>query len=148
LASGLFVALVLSPFAVLTIVATARWLASEHGGGLHAASAGPPGASFLGALGIGVSQATWNYSGWDNASTISGEIDDAASTYPRALVRVVPLVTVVYLAAIVPVLAVTHAAQWTDGAWPDLAAALSGPAMGAWVAAAGMLSAFALFNAL
>jgi amino acid transporter len=58
------------------------------------------------------------------------------------------LVALVYLAAIIPVLAVTRAEQWTDGAWPDLAAALSGPALGAWIAAAGMLSAFALFNAL
>jgi amino acid transporter len=95
-----------------------------------------------------VSQAIWNYSGWDNASTISGEIEDAGSNYPRALIRTVPLVAVVYLLAIAPVLAVTQASAWTDGAWPDLASGLAGRWLGCWLAAAGMLSAFALFNAL
>ena len=147
-ASTLFGALVLAPFVVLTVIAAARWLSPGHGTSLIAAPMPPAGTSFLGALGIGVSQAIWNYSGWDNASTISGEIQDASSTYPRALLRAVPLVAGVYLVTIIPVLAVTNAAAWTDGAWPDLASSLSGPWLGAWIAAAGMLSAFALFNAL
>jgi amino acid transporter len=54
----------------------------------------------------------------------------------------------VYLAAIVPVLAVTSWERWTDGAWPELASLVAGPWLGAWIAAAGMVSAFALFNAL
>jgi amino acid transporter len=147
-ASTLFGALVLAPFAVLTVIATARWLSPGHGASWLAVPVRVAGTSFLGALGIGVSQAIWNYSGWDNASTISGEIQDASSTYPRALLRTVPLVAGVYLVTIIPVLAVTNAAAWTDGAWPDLAASLSGPWLGVWIAAAGMLSAFALFNSL
>jgi len=63
-------------------------------------------------------------------------------------VRALPLVTVVYLVTIVPVLALTDWRHWTDGAWPALAATLVGPWLGAWIAAAGMLSAFGLFNAL
>jgi amino acid transporter len=147
-ASGVFAALVLAPFAVLTVIAAARWLSLGQGSSAFSRPEAPAGASLLGALGLGMSQAIWNYSGWDNASTISGEIEDASSTYPRALARTVPLVAVVYLVAIVPVLAVTNAAAWTDGAWPELATALAGPWLGAWMAAAGMLSAFALFNAL
>ena len=147
-ASGVFVALVLAPFGVLTVFATARWLSPGHGATLLAAPVPIAGTSLFGALGIGVSQAIWNYSGWDNASTFSGEIDNASSTYPRALIRTVPLVTAVYLVTIIPVLAVTQAEAWTDGAWPDLAATLAGPWLGAWLAAAGMVSAFALFNAL
>src|SRR5213078_3517814 len=87
------------------------------------------GSSFLGALGLGVSQSIWNYSGWDNASTIGGEIEHATATYPRAL-------------------ALTPWTAWTDGAWPDLAARVAGPWLGRWLAVAGMVSAFALFNAL
>src|SRR5439155_1075113 len=37
---------------------------------------------------------------------------------------------------------------WRDGAWPDIAAGVLGPWLAAWLAAAGMISAFALFNAL
>jgi len=146
-ASGWFVAAVLAPFAVLAAVAVARWFGQPATPfpvtPFHAA-----GTSFLGALGIGVSQSIWNYSGWDNASTIGGEIDQASATYPRALARALPLVTVVYLLTIVPVLALTDWTTWTDGAWPGLARAVVGGWLGVWVALAGMLSAFALFNAL
>jgi len=146
-ASGWFVAAVLAPFAVLSMAALARWLGASATPFLvtpfHAA-----GTSFLGALGIGVSQSIWNYSGWDNASTIGGEIEQASATYPRALARALPLVTLVYLLTIVPVLALTDWTAWTDGAWPGLARAVVGGWLGLWVALAGMLSAFALFNAL
>src|SRR5207244_4194696 len=84
----------------------------------------------------------------DNASTIGGEIEQASATYPRALARALPLVTLVYLLTIVPVLALTDWTAWTDGAWPGLARAVVGGWLGLWVALAGMLSAFALFNAL
>lgn len=146
-ASGWFVALVLAPFALLAGVALVHWIR-------HPATPFPvtpfraAGTSFLGALGVGVSQSIWNYSGWDNASTIGGEIEQASATYPRALARALPLVTVVYLLTIVPALALTDWTRWTDGAWPALSTVVVGKWLGAWVALAGMLSAFALFNAL
>jgi len=146
-ASGWFVAAVLAPFAVLALVALVQWFRQPATPfpitPFHAA-----GTSFLGALGIGVSQSIWNYSGWDNASTIGGEIEQASATYPRALARALPLVTFVYLLTIVPTLALTNWTTWTDGAWPGLARAVVGSWLGVWVALAGMLSAFALFNAL
>ena len=146
-ASGWFVAAVLAPFAVLSVAALVRWLGASATPfpvtPFHAA-----GTSFLGALGIGVSQSIWNYSGWDNASTIGGEIEQASATYPRALARALPLVTLVYFFTIIPVLALTDWTTWTDGAWPGLARAVVGGWLGVWVALAGMLSAFALFNAL
>ncbi len=146
-ASGWFVAAVLAPFAVLAAVAVTRWLGASATPfpvtPFHAA-----GTSFLGALGIGVSQSIWNYSGWDNASTIGGEIEHASATYPRALARALPLVTLVYFLTIIPVLALTDWTAWTDGAWPGLARTVVGGWLGVWVALAGMLSAFALFNAL
>ncbi len=146
-ASGWFVAAVLAPFAVLSVAALVRWLGASATPfpvtPFHAA-----GTSFLGALGIGVSQSIWNYSGWDNASTIGGEIEEASATYPRALARALPLVTLVYFLTIIPVLALTDWTAWTDGAWPGLARTVVGGWLGVWVALAGMLSAFALFNAL
>src|SRR5437762_8123374 len=146
-ASGWFVAAVLAPFAVLAAVAVARWLGDSATPfpvtPFHAA-----GTSFLGALGIGVSQSIWNYSGWDNASTIGGEIEQSSATYPRALARTLPLVMAVYLVTILPALALTDWKTWTDGAWPQIAGAVVGPWLSVWVAAAGLVSAFALFNAL
>src|SRR5256886_5706611 len=71
-ASGWFVAAVLAPFAVLSVAALVRWLGASATPfpvtPFHAA-----GTSFLGALGICVSQSILKYSGWDKASTIGGE---------------------------------------------------------------------------
>src|SRR5213080_1427866 len=83
---AIYPVLVLAPFGVLAAVALARWIGQPATPfpvtPFHAA-----GTSFLGALGLGVSQSIWNYSGWDNQSTIGGEIADASATYPRALAR-------------------------------------------------------------
>src|SRR2546428_6648181 len=82
-ASGWFVATVLLPFGVLVAVAIVRWMGQSATPfpvtPFHAA-----GSSFLGALGLGVSQSIWNYSGWDNASTIGGEVGPATATEPPA----------------------------------------------------------------
>jgi amino acid transporter len=150
-ASVWFVVAVLAPFAVLAVSALWRWVGGPAPLALPVTPFHAAGTSFLGALGIGISQGIWNYSGWDNASTIGGEIEAAGRTYPRALARALPLVTLVYLVAIVPALAVTDWRAWRDGAWPDLAAAIlgaGGPWLAAWLAVAGMASAFALFSAL
>ncbi len=146
--SGWLVAAVLAPFAVLAGAALWRWLGGPAPAVLPVTPFHAAGTSFLGALGIGISQSIWNYSGWDNASTLGGEIDQAGRTYPRALGRTLPLVAVVYFLAIVPALAVTDWRGWRDGAWPDIAAGVLGPWLAAWIALAGMVSAFALFNAL
>ncbi len=147
-ASGWFTAVVLAPFAVLAAASVARWIAMGHAASFARDPFRATGASFLGALGLGISQSVWNYSGWDNASTIGGEIENASATYPRALLRALPLVTAAYLLAIVPALAVTAWRSWTDGAWPAIATSVAGAWLAAWIAAAGMVSAFALFNAL
>src|SRR2546426_1180518 len=147
-ASGWLIAAVLAPFALLAVVALGRWVFGPAAVAAPFRPFAAPGQSFVGALGIGISQSIWNYSGWDNASTVGGEIEHATATYPRALARALPLVTIVYLVTIVPVLALTDWRRWTDGAWPALAAAVLGPWLGVWVAAAGMVSAFGLFNAL
>ncbi len=146
-ASKGFAAAVVAPFAVLAGAASVRW--ATHGGAPVSAAPGPAvGAGLAGALGIGISQTIWNYRGWDNASTIGGEIENASRSYPRALLRALPLVTAVYLVSIVPTLAVTDWTLWEDGAWPRLASRVAGPWIAGWVALAGMASAFALFNAL
>jgi amino acid transporter len=152
-ASAWFALLVLTPFAILVAVAVAQWITQGIVPGSSAVTPlGTPfhaaGTSFLGALGLGLTQSIWNYSGWDNASTIGGEIESAGTNYPRALARLLPIVVLVYVGSVIPVLAVTSWERWTDGAWPELATTVAGPWLGSWIGAAGMVSAFALFSAL
>jgi amino acid transporter len=110
-----------------------------------------PGQSGASGLAVGLSIALWNYIGWDNASTVQGEVFDASRSYPRALAITLPLVIAGYLLPLLATLAATDWTTWTEGGWPQIALAVggrAGPVLAAWIAVAGMLSALALFNAL
>ncbi|MES3032659.1 MAG: APC family permease [Gemmatimonadota bacterium] len=102
-------------------------------------------------LGAGLSLALWNWIGWDNASTVCGEIEDAGRTYPKALAIAVPLVAAGYFVPLLPALAASDWRTWREGGWPDIAREVAGP-MGPFLGIAlvvlAMLSATAMFNSL
>jgi amino acid transporter len=111
----------------------------------------PDQAQGIGGLAVGLSIALWNYIGWDNASTVQGEVKDASRSYPRALAVALPFVTIGYLLPLLAALGATDWTTWTEGGWPQIAAAASGRAgswIAGWIALGGMISALALFNAL
>ncbi len=112
-----------------------------------------PGKGRLEGLGVGISVALWNYIGWDNASTVQGEVVDASRSYPRALAFALPLVAIGYFVPLLAVLGATDWTLWSEGAWPVLASiAVGGGGLGqvlsGWLALAGLVSAVALFNSL
>ncbi|MDB4893318.1 MAG: Amino acid transporter [Gemmatimonadetes bacterium] len=110
-----------------------------------------PGREGVSGLAVGLSIALWNYIGWDNASTVQGEVKDATRAYPRALAFALPLVAAGYLVPLLATLAATDWTTWTEGSWPRIALMAGGslgPVLAAWIAIAGMVSALALFNAL
>ena len=107
----------------------------------------------LNGLAVGLSIALWNYIGWDNASTVEGEVKDAGKTYPRALAITLPLVAVGYFIPLLATLGATDWTTWKEGGWPEIVRdAVGGGGFGrftaSWVAMGGMVSALALFNAL
>ncbi len=110
-----------------------------------------PGTTVRAGLAVGLSTALWNYIGWDNASTVQGEVIDASRSYPRALLVALPLVMLGYIVPFVPALAASDGAAWRDGSWPEIAARVTGsagPIVAALIAVGGLVSALALFNAL
>ena len=110
-----------------------------------------PGKQGANGLAVGLSIALWNYFGWDNASTVQGEVRDASRAYPRALAFALPLVAAGYLIPLLATLSATDWTTWTEGGWPAIALAAGGrfgPVLAAWIAIAGMVSAMALFNVL
>ncbi|MFA6165904.1 MAG: APC family permease [Gemmatimonadaceae bacterium] len=110
-----------------------------------------PGHGLGAGLAVGLSTALWNYIGWDNASTVGGEVVDAGRTYPRALAVALPLVTLGYFVPLLPTLGATDWTTWTEGGWPAIAAGATGAAgvvLAPLLAVAGICSAVALFNAL
>lgn len=138
--------LLLAPFAVMSVLAPFAHLG-------HAGGAAPPVTPAQGAAGggllAGLLVAMWNYMGWDNASTIAGEVDRPQRTYPRAMLVAVALVALSY---VMPVAAVRHSGidprGWSTGAWVGAATAIGGRWLGVAVVAGGVLCAVGMFNAL
>jgi len=97
----------------------------------------------------GIIIAMWNYMGWDNLSTIAGEVHRPQRTYPLAMFASVILVVVSY---VIPVAAMTHAkldlAIWSTAGWVDAGQALGGPWLAITVSAAGAIGALGTFAAL
>ncbi len=98
----------------------------------------------------------WNYMGWDNASTIAGEVDRPQRTYPLAMLFSVLLVAATYL---IPVAAAARTGiapeTWDTGSWVDVGRAVGnvlssrlGEGLAIAITAGGMISAFSMFNAL
>ncbi len=118
------------------------------GWALFKPSAASPAAGGLDVLG-GVMVAMWNYMGWDNASTIAGEVDRPQRTYPLAMLGAVALVALTY---ILPITAVSRAgipsAAWSAGSWSEVAGTVVGHPLAVAVVFGGMLSAVGMFNAL
>src|SRR5262249_7318341 len=77
----------LGPFVVLTVVALVRPQIPAD------APKGPGQLDFL----VGIFAAMWNYMGWDNASTVAGEVERPQRTYPLAMISAMLLVVVTYL---------------------------------------------------
>ena len=110
-----------------------------------------PGERVTQGLAVGLSTSIWNYSGWDNASTVQGEVRDASRAYPRALSLALPLVALGYFVPLLATLAASDWRGWAEGGWPQIAIASAGalgPVLAVLVALAGMISALSLFNAL
>jgi amino acid transporter len=133
----------LAPFVALVGVA----LMSGHSARTTGAAGAVPlrHADLLG----GILIAMWNYMGWDNLSTIAGEVQEPQKTYTRAMSGAVALVVVSYL---IPVAAVARTGidpnRWTTGGWVDVGQIIGGEWLAIAIAAAGVIGAIGTFGAL
>jgi len=97
----------------------------------------------------GVLIAMWNYMGWDNLSTIAGEVETPQRSYSRAMFGAVALVIVSYL---IPVAAVARTGidpnRWATGGWVDIAHVIGGETLAIAMAIAGVIGAVGSFGAL
>ena len=101
-----------------------------------------------GTISVGLATVMWNYLGWDNLSTVSGEVKNPQKSIPKALWFAIPLVTLVYFVPTVLALPTSpNPEQWTDGSWPAIAARVAGPWVGNLVLLGGLSSASAMFVA-
>ena len=131
----------LTPFVALTILALGN-------GKFSGASAAPVPLRHADLLG-GVLVAMWNYMGWDNLSTIAGEVEAPQRTYSRAMFGAVLLVTASYL---IPVAAIARTGidpnRWTTGGWVDIGQIVGGETLAIAIGLAGVIGAIGSFGTL
>ncbi len=132
----------LVPFVALTVLALGS---GRFAGGPGSAPIPLRHADLLG----GVLIAMWNYMGWDNLSTIAGEVESPQRTYSRAMFGAVLLVVASYL---IPVGAIARTGidpnRWTTGGWADVGRIVGGETLAVAIALAGVIGAIGSFGAL
>jgi amino acid transporter len=144
--------LLLAPFAVLTALGFRHWIFTPGGLAHHqaavASAASPASISHADILGA-ILVAMWNYMGFDNASTVAGEVQNPQRTFPRAMLFSVLLIMMTYL---LPVAGVSRAGvnpqAWSTGGWVDVGQQLGGEWLALAIAAGGVIGATGTFNAL
>ncbi|HEY6349627.1 MAG TPA: APC family permease [Candidatus Angelobacter sp.] len=133
-------ALLLAPF--IAIIAFAIF----HHGSLHddTATTGPHG-DWMTAVIV----AMWNYMGWDNASTIAGEVDNPQKTYPKVMMLSLGAIVLSYVIP-VGIVASTHIQSgfWSQGSWSEIASLLGGKWLGFALVVGSMISTFGIVNSL
>ncbi len=136
--SLLFTVVLLGPFVVFAVMCILHGHANPH----------PAPLTRTDILG-GVLIAMWNYMGWDNASTIAGEVENPKRTYPRAMMIAVALVALTYIVPVALAGKTGFAPDvWETGAWVAAGAHMAGSWLGAAIVLGGMVSAFGIFNSL
>lgn len=145
---GLFF-LLSAPFVAVVVIGFAK-------PGALAGAATTPTGSTVGLVG-GLLICMWNYMGWDNSTTIAGEVRKPQVTYPRAMLLAVAIVSLTYILPFAATwVAGVPASAFATGSWVNLAGLTGGLVGGPLfarlmrvaVVMGGMMSGFGMFNAL
>jgi len=98
---------------------------------------------------MGVLVVMWNYMGWDNASTVAGEVENPQRNYPLGVLLAVAAVAATYLIVVAAAWRTGIApSMWETGAWVNVANAVGGRGLSLAVVAGGMLCGLGMMNAL
>ncbi len=142
IASAVLAAILVSPFAALAIVGLPRLV--------HFEMPTPPlfGPDPWAALAAGLTVVIWNFSGWENLSVVSAEIENPRRNYLRAIAIAMPIIVAGYILPLaVSVSGATTAAGWRTGSFSHVGYAIGGPLLGGALALGGAVMAFAVFEA-
>jgi amino acid transporter len=107
----------------------------------------PPHQPFSKAFGVGLALAIWCYAGYEQVSSVAGEVENPQRSYPRALALVIPLSMAIYfLPVLASLAALGNWQQWNDGYFSTAALLVGGPWLGHLMAIAAMVGSVALLN--
>jgi amino acid transporter len=107
----------------------------------------PPHRPLFQVFGVGLALGLWSYSGYEQLSTVAGEVENPQRSYPLALALVVPLSMATYFVpAIAALAALGNWQDWKTGYLPEAARLISGPQLGFWMTLAATVTTVALLN--
>lgn len=107
----------------------------------------PPHQPFSRVFGVGLALAIWLYSGYEQLSSVAGDVENPQRTYPRALALVIPLSIATYFLPPFAALAANGDwSQWKDGYFSTAALLIGGPWLGGLMTIAAMVANVALLN--
>jgi amino acid transporter len=130
----------LVPVAVFTLLAA---LHAEHAPWTPFAAEG---GGLVAGVGLGLAVMMWNYSGWDNPSTVLGEAQAPRSNYRRAMLVALPLIALAYLLPVAAGLSVSGDwEEWDTGYFPKVAEAVGGWPLGSFMTMGALLATAGLF---
>lgn len=89
-----------------------------------------------------------NLNYWDTVSTLAGEVENPAKTFPRALGIAVVLVVLAYLLPLLVGIGVaSESSDWTLGYFAGVATQVGGPWLAWWIVVAAAVSQLGQFQA-
>jgi amino acid transporter len=141
-ASIALAAVLFAPFAAM--------IAIGFGHIVHFAMPSAPafGADPWGALGAGLTVVIWNFSGWENLSVVSAEIENPRRNYVRAIAVAMPIIVAGYVLPLLVCLSgASSTAHWQEGSFAREGLRIGGPLLGGALAIGGGVMAFAVFQA-
>ncbi len=107
----------------------------------------PPNQPFSQVFGVGLALAIWLYSGYEQVSSVAGDVENPQRAYPRALALVVPLsIATYFLPTFAGLAALGNWTAWKDGYFSTAALLIGGPWLGHLMTVAAMIGNAALLN--
>jgi amino acid transporter len=107
----------------------------------------PPNQPFFKAFGVGLALAIWGYAGYEQLSSVAGDVENPRRAYPRALALVIPLsIATYFLPVLAGLAALGNWQQWNDGYFSTAALLIGGPWLGHLMSAGAMVGTLALLN--
>jgi amino acid transporter len=107
----------------------------------------PPHKPMFQVFGVGFALGLWLYAGYEQVSSVAGEVQNPQRSYPKALAWVVPLSMATYLLPTACSLAaIGNWQQWHTGYFSDLARLIGGPKLGFAITLAAAIMNLSILN--
>jgi len=132
---------ILLPVLVMIVMGLAKWQHNPF------SPVVPPHQPFNKIFGVGLALGIWLYSGYEQLSTVAGEVENPQRSFPRALAIVVPLsVATYFLPTLAALAALDNWQKWHTGYFSDAAQLIGGSWLGFWMTLAAMVTNISILN--